>query len=61
MIRRSRGVIFGTQGASRGQQSARIGTPTSNSYTAQANASTQFGRTQGRRPIFGRRTTRARR
>lgn len=61
MIRRSRGVIFGTRGPSRGQATARASAPTRNNYTAQANASTQFGRTQGLRPIFGSRTTRARR
>lgn len=57
MIRKNRGVIFGTQGKSRGQQSFQV-----NPLRSQANMPTQFGRSaSGHKPVFGGRGTGMRR
>lgn len=56
MIRKNRGIIFGTSGASRGQQGMRINQTAINPYRAMSNAPTQFGRsTSTHKPIFGQR------
>lgn len=58
MIRKSRGVIFGTRGKTQGQQFLNAG----NAYRQAGNMPTQFGRTaSGHKPIFGGRTTSMRR
>jgi len=58
MIRKNRGVIFGTQGKTRGQQFMTAGNPNH----AAGNMPTQFGRTaSGHKPIFGARGSRLRR
>jgi len=58
MIKRDRGLIFGTRGKSRGQQTMRAGI---NPYRAMSNAPTQFGRSTQTKPIFGGRSRSMRR
>lgn len=59
MIKSDRGVIFGTAGKSRGQTLARASGQ--NAAANQANATSQFGRSQARKPVYGGRMSRARR
>jgi len=59
MIKSDRGVIFGTRGKTRGQTLTRASA--GNAAANQANATSQFGRSQSRKPVFGGRMGRARR
>jgi hypothetical protein len=52
MIRKNRGLIFGTRGKSRGQQTMRVG---QNPYRMMSNMPTQFGRSTNVSPVFGNR------
>lgn len=58
MIKKNRGVIFGTQGPSMGQKVIRAANP----FRAMSNMPTQFGRSaQTKQPKFGKRTRTIRR
>jgi hypothetical protein len=58
MIRQNRGVIFGSNGRAKSNKTIRAGSPAAKS---QANTTSQFGRSQTHKPVFGGRARPARR